>query len=148
MAGGSSITEVEFVGPTDSPTPEDCSEAVRYEMMNSGELFSEAGQISTDEGVAYQRFMAGPPVPGSISTTIRNENGTLVWRNAAFANGMASFCREPGNDQIWTVFNGVPPPFDCMPIEYIVHCGKYFFLPFQLPSGRPRLCPILIAVSF
>ena len=99
-----------------------CQSATTLSLLN-GELFTSAGlQFSTSPGVPYGVFTANPGA-GSIVTTF-GVDGVLVWDNANFTGGSASFCTQQSSNTIQAVF-GVAPA-DCEPITFTALLGKTY----------------------
>jgi hypothetical protein len=100
----------------------DCSLATPF-IFDHGTLSSGGQLISTDPGVTYQPFAVNPDV-GSITTTFAVEGNTLVWYNESFVNNYADSCQDTGG-QVWVIFDGNPPPFDCSTIVLVTFESKF-----------------------
>jgi hypothetical protein len=111
-----------FVGAAGPVNPTDCSLATPFNLTN-GMLSSGGELISTDPGVAYQPFWTNPTV-GAITTTFAFQDGVLVWYNPSFTNVNAEFCQDLSG-QVYTVFDGTTPPFQCTPVAFIPFYSKF-----------------------
>jgi hypothetical protein len=112
-----------FMGPPRLDGPVSCDQATTF-VFDDGQLRNGTHFVSTDPGVGYELFETAPNT-GSITGTFFVEDGILAWRHPALAKGEASFCQAPDGD-VFAVFNGTAPPFDCVTVELVVFCGKYF----------------------
>jgi hypothetical protein len=111
-----------FVGAAGPVNPTDCTLATPFD-FEDGTLSSGGEYISTDPGVAYQPFYTNP-TNGSIVTTFALEDGVLVWENVDFANTFADFCQDTSG-QVWVVFDGNAPPFDCTTVQLVTYESKF-----------------------
>lgn len=97
-----------------------CQQATTLSLLN-GELFTAAGlQFSTNPGVPYAPLTANPGA-GSITGTF-GVDGVLVWDNANFTGGSASFCIQQSSNTIEAVFTTAPA--DCESITFTALLGK------------------------
>lgn len=98
--------------------PTDCTLATPFQFID-GTLVSGGELVSTDPGIAYQPFYTNP-VASAITTEFSIGNNILLWGNAAFTDFYTDFCLDTAG-QVWIIFNGEAPPFECAPVELVVY---------------------------
>ncbi|KAI1423143.1 hypothetical protein F5Y12DRAFT_557515 [Xylaria sp. FL1777] len=109
-----------FVGDPSSGTSLNCSEA-RVFTLGNGRLQSSGKLVSVDPGVKH--IDIGNVPGGQIASGFESEDGFLVWRNAAFYNGVAGFCKAM-NGHIYATFTDSGGPAGCNTVHLTVYYGK------------------------
>jgi hypothetical protein len=109
------------VGAGSDPNPQDCTDAARFLQLNTQLFFNDDYPIGVEPDVPFIDLSI--QAPGSISTSFSIENGVLVWANALFSNGLASFCQTP-NGSVFAIFDALLTPADCELKDLVVYPGK------------------------
>ncbi|KAK8128502.1 hypothetical protein PG984_009610 [Apiospora sp. TS-2023a] len=112
-------TDPGFVGDSQDPNPDSCSNAVRFR-QSGGQLQRRGRAVSVDPGVDYIDLAnyAG----GSISTLFSVVDDTLQWNNDAFYEGRARFC-QVDSETVYAVFTNAGGPEGCSPVALVVYRG-------------------------
>ncbi|KAK8059439.1 hypothetical protein PG996_009369 [Apiospora saccharicola] len=114
-------TDPGFVGDSQDPNPDSCSNAVRFR-QSGGQLQRQGRAVSVDPGVDYIDLAnyAG----GAISTLFSVVDETLRWDNDAFYGGRTSFC-QVDSETVYAAFTNAGGPKGCSPVALVVYRGTF-----------------------
>ena len=102
---------------------DDCKTTTAFALSSGGQLSladdpdSVFSAYATDDSIAF--VPSKPAKPIAIIWTF--DNVTLSWKNAAFLNGVATFC---GGSAGVTAYLRIPPPSDCNSLEFVGEDSK------------------------
>jgi len=114
-------TDPGFVGDSQDPNPDSCSNAVRFR-QSGGQLQRRGRPVSADPGVDY--IDLANYTGGAISTVFSVVDDTLQWDNDAFYGGRASFC-QVDSETVYAVFTSAGGPKGCSPVALVVYRGIF-----------------------
>lgn len=105
-----------FVGNAGVNNPVECSQATQFAIID-GELTSGGQKVSTNPGVSSAPLAVRPAV-GLITRTWEIMDDELLWVNAAFVGGQATFCVDTATSRvIFSTTGAGNEPVGCTPIE-------------------------------
>ncbi|KAK7702231.1 hypothetical protein SLS64_009809 [Diaporthe eres] len=112
-----------FVGNAGVNNPVECSQATQFAIID-GELTSGGQKVSTNPGVSSAPLAVRPAV-GLITRTWEIVDDELLWVNAAFVGGEATFCVDTATSRvIFSTTGAGNEPVGCTPIELTPLFGK------------------------